>query len=55
MGFNFDIVNFDWDVNFGLWKVKMEAILVQNELDIALEGKSKKPNGMSDDDFDKID
>ena len=48
MGSNLNIVKFDRDVNFGLWKVKMEAILVQNEQDLTLEGKSKKPKGMSD-------
>ena len=54
-GLRWDIEKFDRIVNFSLCKVKMEGILVQNELEVALDGKSKKPTGMSDEDFDKLD
>ena len=38
-----DIKKFDRSINFGLWQVKMKAILIQNGVHKALEGKVKKP------------
>ncbi|KAH0635804.1 hypothetical protein KY289_035719 [Solanum tuberosum] len=37
------VETFDRSANFGMWKLKMEAILIQDSLDMALEGKEKKP------------
>lgn len=54
-GTKFDIEKFNRSVNFGLWKVKMRAILVQNGLSKALLGKEKKPATMTEDQFDEID
>ena len=51
----FDIEKFDRSVNFGLWKVKMRAMLIQNGCEKALLGKSKKPVSMTDEQFDEID
>ena len=43
-----DIENFDRSVNFGLWQVKMKAILIHNGVHKALEGEDKKPIGVSE-------
>ena len=40
-----DFEKFDGKENFSIWKVHMEVLLVQAELDQALE---EKPEGMSD-------
>jgi hypothetical protein len=32
-----DVEKFDWSVNFGLWQVKRKAILIQNEVNKALD------------------
>ena len=42
-----DIEKFDRNVNFGLWKVKMRAILIQNGVHKAIDGVEKMPEGMS--------
>ncbi|CAL9107419.1 unnamed protein product, partial [Musa textilis] len=42
---------FDRNVNFGMWQLKMEAILVQDGVDLALQGAEKIPDGMSEEDF----
>ena len=46
----FEIETFDRNVNFGLWKLKMRAILVQNGME-----KAKKPSTMSMEDFANMD
>ena len=51
----FKIELFDRNVHFGLWKLKMKAILVQNGYEKALLGKSKKPPRMSIEDFEEMD
>jgi len=43
------------DVNFGLWQVKMHAILVQQEVEDVLEGIEKLPKELSDQDKLKLD
>ncbi|KAH0725013.1 hypothetical protein KY284_000878 [Solanum tuberosum] len=49
------VENFDRSANFGMWKLKMEAILIQDGLDMALEGKEKKPENMTNMEFAVID
>ncbi|OAY85043.1 hypothetical protein ACMD2_22177 [Ananas comosus] len=34
-------------INFALWKLKLQAILTKNACEIALQGKEKRPRGMS--------
>lgn len=41
--------------SFGMWKLQLEVLLIQKDLSIRLEGKSKKPIGMLDEDWDKLD
>ena len=43
-----DIEKFDRSVNFGLWQVKMKAILIQNGVHKALGGIEKMPEGTSE-------
>ncbi len=50
-----DIEKFDNSVNFGLWQVKMKAILIQNGVHKALESEDKKPIGMSDTKWEEMD
>ena len=47
----FEVEKFDWTNNFGIWQCEVMDILIQHELDIALEDK---PEEMSDKDWDKI-
>ena len=47
----FELELFHRNVHFGLWKLKMKAILVQNGYVKALLRKSKKPPRMSMEDF----
>ncbi|CAL9133325.1 unnamed protein product, partial [Musa textilis] len=49
------IEKFDRNVNFGMWQLKMEAILVQDGVDLALQGAEKIPDGMSEEDFAGMD
>lgn len=49
------VEKFDQSANFGMWQLKMEAVLIQDGLDIALEGKKKKPEDMKDIEFVIID
>jgi hypothetical protein len=51
----FDIEKFDGNISFGLWRVRMLAVLTQNDLKIALKGKEKKPQDMSDSDWEQLD
>ena len=41
------VEKFDRNVNFGLWQLKMEAILVQDGVDLALQGAENIPDGTS--------
>ena len=49
------VEKFDRNMNFGLWQMKMKAILVQDGAHKALLGKEKKPEKMTDDQFDDMD
>ena len=42
-----DIEKFDRSVNFGLWQVKMKAILIQNGVQKAIDGVDKMPERMT--------
>ena len=50
-----DIENFDRSVNFGFWKIKMKAILIQNGVHKALEGEDKKSIGVSEAKWEEMD
>ena len=50
-----DIEKFDRIVNFGLWQVKMKAILIQNGVHKDLEGEDKKPIGASEAKWEEMD
>ncbi len=41
--------------NYSLWKVQMRFLLVKQDLALAIEGKSKKPSTMSNEDWEKMD
>ena len=41
-------MKFDVENDFGLWRVKMRALLVQQELAEALEGANSLPTSMSE-------
>ncbi|URE17036.1 KH domain-containing protein [Musa troglodytarum] len=43
------------NVNFGMWQLEMEAILIQDGVDLALQGAEKIPDGMSEEDFAGMD
>jgi len=47
MGSKWDIEKFTGDNDFGLWKVKMEAVLIQQKCEKALKGESASPVTMS--------
>ncbi|KAG2716095.1 hypothetical protein I3760_03G108200 [Carya illinoinensis] len=47
----FDIEKFDRTSNFGMWQCEVIDILIQQELDITLEGK---PDDMTDQDWKKL-
>lgn len=51
----FEIEKFDRFTNFALWKLKMNAILVENGLDEVMVGIKKKPADMEERDFLKLD
>ena len=51
----FDIKRFDGQINFSIWKVQMRAVLTQNGLKKALDGKSKKPPTMTDESWEDLD
>ena len=48
MATKFEIEKFDGKNNFGLWQIKVRAILVQQELDETLNGKEAKPAEVTD-------
>jgi hypothetical protein len=47
MDSKWDIEKFTRDNNFGLWKVKMEAVLIQQKCEKALKGEGVLPVTMS--------
>jgi len=47
MGSKWDIEKFTEDNDFGLWKVKMEAVLIQQKCEKALKGECSLPVAMS--------
>jgi hypothetical protein len=49
--FKFEVAKFSGKNNFELWKLKMRDLLVQQGLQKALVGKSKKPASMTDEDW----
>ena len=51
----FDIEKFDSKISFSIWRVQIRAVLTQNELKKALDGKTKKPASMSDKQWDELD
>jgi len=51
----FDIEKFDSKISFSIWRVQMRVVLTQNGLKKALDGKSKKPTSMTDDQWDELD
>jgi hypothetical protein len=51
----FEVEKFIGKNNFKLWKLKMHDLLVQQELHKALEGKTKKPTGMTNEDWEDLD
>jgi hypothetical protein len=42
MTMKYDLPPLDFDTQFSLWHVKMQAVLVHHDLDDALEGFEKK-------------
>ena len=53
--FKFEIEKFNGSNNFELWKVKMRDMLIQQGVEKALVGKTKKPYDMSNEDWNEID
>nr|XP_027086498.1 probable LRR receptor-like serine/threonine-protein kinase At3g47570 [Coffea arabica] len=49
------VEKFDRNVNFGMWQLKMEAILVQDGVDLAIHGIENKPEDVKDADFADMD
>ena len=47
MGLKWDIEKFTEDNDFGLWKVKMEVVLIQQKCEKALKGEGALPVTMS--------
>ena len=44
----FDIPKFDGKMSFNIWKVQMLAVPTQNGLKKALDGESRRPKSMTD-------
>jgi hypothetical protein len=49
------LVKFDGTGNFGLWQRRVKDLLVQQGLVKALYGKTKKPEKMTDDEWEELD
>ena len=54
MAAKFDIEKFDGNNDFGLWRLKMHALLVQNGLHKALRGKNALSEKLSDEEKDEL-
>jgi hypothetical protein len=52
--FLFEVEKFSGKNNFELWKLKMRDLLVQQGLQKVLEGKTKKPTRMIDEDWEDL-
>ena len=50
-----DIEKFDRIVNFGLWQVKVRAILIQTGVHKAIDGVDQMPEGMNAAKWEEID
>ena len=50
-----DVEKFDRSINFGLWKVKIKEILIQNGVHKTLDGEEKKPEGTSEVKWEEMD
>ena len=50
-----DLIKFDGTGNFGLWQRRVQDLLVQQGLVKTLYGKAKKPEKMTDDEWDELD
>ena len=55
MSGKYEIEKFNRKINFGLWQVKMRAILVGKQCVKALLGKEKKPASLTNEQFDDMD
>ena len=51
----FEVEKFNGKENFGLWKKRVKALLVQQGLHKTLQGKKSKPASMSDKDWEELD
>jgi len=51
----FDVEKFNDKINFELWKIKIRDMFVQQGLQKALVGMTKKPTSMSDKDWEYLD
>ena len=49
-----DVVKFDGTGNFGLWQRRVKDLLVQQGLVKALYGKARKPETMTDDEWEEL-
>jgi hypothetical protein len=49
------VEKFDRDINFGIWQLKMETILIQNRVDLALKGVKEKAEKMTTTTFEDLD
>ena len=49
------VEKFDRNVNFGMWQLKMEAILIHDRVDLAIKGVEEKPEDVKDADFAEMD
>ncbi|WVZ12209.1 hypothetical protein V8G54_016739 [Vigna mungo] len=54
MATKFDVEKFNGANDFGLWKIKMEAILIQQGCDEALKGESRMRNAMTQEEKKKM-
>lgn len=55
MSAKIEIEKYDRNVNFGLWQVKMRAVLVQQGVSKALKGKQSLPDTMTEEDKEDMD
>ena len=55
MTMKFEIEKYNRDVNFGLWQIKIHAVLVQQGVSKVLKGNDKMPKEMTEDEKEEID
>jgi len=51
----FDLQQFDGRINFGIWKVRLIVVLVQQNLKATLDVKEKRPLKMKEQEWNDID